>query len=203
MSAEPGPVRLTGDRVLLRDWTPDDRERVTWLLDAARPWHATNGPYFGAPSAAETSAQIRRFHALGEADPQELPVPRTMLGIEHAGVLVGAVSWYWESRETDWRRMGIGIHDEAYWGRGLATEALALWTSYLFRTTDALRLDFATYSGNPAMIAVGRKLQFVCEGRFRKARRWSGGVHDSVVFGLLREEWLEVSRTWPGPRPAG
>lgn len=39
------------------------------------------------------------------------------------------------------------------------------------------------------MIAAGRKLGFVEEARFRKARRWSGGVHDSVVMGVLREEW--------------
>jgi RimJ/RimL family protein N-acetyltransferase len=39
------------------------------------------------------------------------------------------------------------------------------------------------------MIAVGRKLGFTQEAVFRQARRWSGGVHDAIVFGVLRSEW--------------
>ncbi|MCP2256702.1 Acetyltransferase (GNAT) domain-containing protein [Streptoalloteichus tenebrarius] len=82
------------------------------------------------------------------------------------------------------------VFDDTCWGRGYATDALRLWTNYLFATRDALRLDHATYSGNPAMVAVGRRPGFVEEGRFRRARGWSGAVHDSVVLGVPREEWL-------------
>jgi RimJ/RimL family protein N-acetyltransferase len=130
-------------------------------------------------------------------DPDELPVPRRSLAIaETTGDrLIGQVSWYWECEQTDWRRLGLVICDERYWGRGYGTRALRLWTSYLFATTDAIRLDFATYSGNPAMIAIGRRLGYVEEGRFRGARRWAGGVHDAVVLGVLRQEW-------PGTDPA-
>ncbi len=179
------------DRVLLRDWVPADADRVADLLRADRPWHRTNGPYFGAPTAEGMAELAHRYVA---DSPHTDGGVRTMLGIETGGVLIGAVSWYWESKETDWRRMGIGIHDEAYWGQGLATEALALWTDYLFRATDALRLDLATYSGNPGMIAVAQRLGFVEEARLRRARRWAGGVHDSVVYGVLREEWQDRSR---------
>ena len=83
-------------------------------------------------------------------------------------------------RATDWRRMGLAIYDQRVWGRGYGSAALALWTGYLFDTTDTLRLDYATYSGNPGMIAVGRSS--VSPGsRCRQARRWSGGVHDAIV----------------------
>lgn len=184
-------MRIDGASVALRDLEPDDAERLVSLQDASRPWHLTNGPYFGLPTPEEADAQARALAVVADTPEAELPTPRDQLGIvcRADGALVGLVSWYWESRETDWRRMGIGIHDEAYWGRGLASEALALWTTYLFGATDALRLDFATYSGNPGMLAVGRRLGFVEEARFRAARRWSGGVHDSVVMGVLRSEW--------------
>ncbi|EME63778.1 GNAT family N-acetyltransferase [Amycolatopsis decaplanina] len=89
--------------------------------------------------------------------------------------------------------MGLVSYDERYWGGGFGTEALRMWTTYLFSRTDALRLDFATYSGNPGMITPGRRLGFVEEGRFRRARRWSGGVHDAVVYGALREEWDQMN----------
>lgn len=195
-AASPTPP-IQGPRLQLRDWRPADLPRLADLLDPARPWHATNGPYFGTPTAAQTQEELRRFSALAATPRTGLPTPRTMLAIEAGGVLIGAVTWYWESQETDWRRMGLVIQDEQYWGRGLGTEAMALWTSYLFDSTDALRLDFATYSGNPGMIAIGLTLGFVEEARLRQARRWAGGVHDSVVMGLLRDEWEQQRRRWP------
>jgi RimJ/RimL family protein N-acetyltransferase len=41
------------------------------------------------------------------------------------------------------------------------------------------------------MMQVGRKLGFTQEGRFRKARIVRGEYFDSVVYGVLREEWEE------------
>lgn len=103
--------------------------------------------------------------------------------------MLGQVSWYWESKETDWRRLGIVIYDPASWNAGRGTEALRLWTTYLFATTSVRRLDFATWSGNAGMLALGRRLGFVEEGRFREARVVDGRVYDSVVMGVLRGEW--------------
>ena len=191
-------MRITGERVLLRDWVAADDGPLRSLLDPDRPWHRTNGPYFLLPDAEAMESMRIGILTLASTDSADLPVPRGMLAIVDrvSDALVGAVSWYWESEETDWRRMGVVIYDEARWGRGLASEALALWTGYLFDTTDALRLDIATYSGNPGMLGVGRTLGFVEEGRFRRARRWSGGTHDSVVMGVLREEWEALRERW-------
>ncbi len=213
-------MRLRGREVLLRDLEPGDADRLADLMGLERPWRRTNGPYFGRPGRAELQEEIVRYRQLATTDHDQLPDPRSMLAIAvpadpappadpaesgdlaGGGLLVGLVTWYWESHATDWRRMGIAIHDEAYWGRGLGTEAMALWTSYLFDHTDALRLDFATYSGNPGMLAVGRRLGFVEEARHRRARRWSGGVHDAVVMGTLREEWAARRGRWPFRREA-
>ncbi|HHW83914.1 MAG TPA: GNAT family N-acetyltransferase, partial [Actinomycetales bacterium] len=162
------------------------------LLDPARPWHDTNGPYFGRPTAEEMDNQAQAYEALAEADPADFPSPREhpLPIVENAtGLVVGTVSWYWEDERTDWRRLGVVILDEDAWGKGYATEALGRFTSYVFDSTDTLRLDLATYSENAGMLAVAKRLGFVEEARMRKARRWSGGVHDAVVYGVLREEW--------------
>jgi RimJ/RimL family protein N-acetyltransferase len=184
-------ARLDGEGVRLRDWSPADVAALPGLLDPSRSWHDTDAPYFGRMTAAGVQTEVARTAEIVAADPRTLPTPRTSLAVvtSAASRLIGRVSWYWECEATDWRRLGLVIYDESCWGHGYGTEALRLWTGYLFATTDALRLDFATYSGNPAMIALGRRLGFTEEGRFRRARRWSGGVHDSVVLGVLREEW--------------
>jgi RimJ/RimL family protein N-acetyltransferase len=186
-------VAFEGTKVRLRDWRIADHDLLRALLAPERPWHDTNGPYFGRPSRAETDSLAVRLTQATD----NLPTPRSTLAVVERGSdqVIGRVSWYWESKETDWRRLGLAIYDENRWCGGYGTEALYLWTSYLFSTTDALRLDFATFSGNPGMIAVGRRLGFIEEGRFRLARRWSGGIHDSVVYGVLRSEWESLHGT--------
>jgi RimJ/RimL family protein N-acetyltransferase len=183
----------------LRDWQPADLAVLPSLLDPARPWHDTNGPYFGRMTPLDVQRTLTDIARTAATAPAELPTPRRTMAVDHDGPLIGQVSWYWECQATDWRRLGIVIYDEHHWGHGHGTEALRQWTSYLFASTDALRLDFATYSGNPVMIAIGRRLGFTEEARFRSARRWSGGVHDSVALGVLREEWQARHGTRSAP----
>lgn len=102
---------------------------------------------------------------------------------------LGLVSWHWKSRETDWRRIGIVLHDPASRSGGIGTEAVALWTTYHFASTDIVRLDYSTWCGNARMCGVGQKLGWTEEGRFRQARTVNGNRYDSVVYGVLRSGW--------------
>lgn len=190
---EPADLRIDGGGVVLRDWRTSDHAPLTRLLDPDQSWHATNGPYFGRPTELGMTAARDRMLELATQPPDERPVPRPSLAIAlpDDDRVVGAVSWSWESEPTDWRRMGIVLYDEGVRGRGVGRAALGTWTDYLFAATDALRLDLATYSGNHAMIAVAEALGFTLEARMRKARRWEGGDHDALVYGVLREEWDE------------
>ncbi|MEV0950798.1 GNAT family protein [Promicromonospora sp. NPDC050249] len=93
--------------------------------------------------------------------------------------------------------MGVTVYDPAVRGQGIGRTALALWTSVLFERTPWVRLDFATWSGNEAMLGVGKALGFVEEARFRQARVVDGVRHDSVVMGVLRGEWQEPLEPQP------
>lgn len=188
-----GPLIIRGDAVSIRDWREGDAgERLKEFLRPGQAWHNTNGPYFGRPSEEEAFEQWVAFVSLAEADPADFPKPREHplpIILNATGEVIGTVSWYWEDRRTDWRRLGVAIYDSTQWGKGYAMEALGRFASYLFDSTDALRLDLATYSGNPGMCRVAAKLGFREEARLRAARRWEGGVHDALVFGVLRVEW--------------
>lgn len=180
-------MNITGHRCVLRDWTAGDVGVYREWLRPEHDWHDTNGPYFGRPSAVEADRAAARAREVLFAP----PTPRTMLVICRPGDdrLIGMVNWYWECRETDWRRIGIGLYDPSVRGQGVGTEALRLWTQYLFDTTDALRLDLSTYSGNPAMCRAAEAAGFVLEARLRAARRWSGGVHDAMIYAAHRDTW--------------
>jgi RimJ/RimL family protein N-acetyltransferase len=181
-------VRLVGRTCVLRDWRPADVVAYREYLRPEHDWHDTNGPYFGRPNDAEADRAAARAQA-GIGD--DLPSPRQLLVVAALDDdrLVGMVNWYWECLETDWRRLGIALYDPAVRGLGMGTEALRLWTAYLFETTDALRLDLATYSGNVAMCHAALAAGYVEEARLRQARRWSGGVHDAMIYAALRDEW--------------
>lgn len=89
----------------------------------------------------------------------------------------------------------MDLFDPAFWSGGRGSEAVRLWTDYLFDTTEIVRLDLATWSGNTGMCRVAAKLGWTEEARFRDARVVGGERYDSVVYGVLRREWL--GRTAP------
>lgn len=184
-----GPLLLPGGQIALRDWCADDILPLRSWLEPHHLWHELDAPYFPRPTVEERDNFCTALARQIVDEDWETPRRRVVIAERACNRLIGTVSWYWESRETNWRRMGIVIYDPAYWGCGIGTEAFALWTDYLFRATDVARLDFATWSGNVGMMRIGGKLGFVLEGRFRKARTARGAYFDSVVMGILREEW--------------
>lgn len=197
-----GPILGEGTAVRLRHWRMDDLPAYREWLRPHQEWRQWDGPYFPIISDDAADAHVARVREAveqragfvwprtdGELD-QSLPVALAVVADAATDALVGTVSWHWESRETDWARMGISIYEPGLRGSGRGTEALSLWTSHLFGATDWRRLDYSTWSGNTAMVRVGEKLGFAVEGRFRQARVVRGQVFDSVVLGVLRDEWL-------------
>lgn len=195
-----------GKAVRLRHWRADDLAPYREWLRPHQEWHQWDGPYFPVISDDDADAHVARLGEIvtteqgvawaktdDEID-ERLPVARAVIAEAESDTLVGTVSWHWESRETDWARMGISVFDPGLRGAGRGTEALRLWTTYLFNATDWRRLDYSTWSGNHAMVRVGEKLGFTVEGRFRQARVVRGEVFDSVVLGVLREEWQQTNQ---------
>lgn len=182
-------VLLNGQRVTLRDWVPADLSAYREWLRPEHEWNLWNGPYFPPHTEDEADAAVRRIRE--QLDSGDLPQIRRRLVIADPQTdrLVGTVSWHWESEATEWPRAGITVFDPATRGRGIGTEALALWADYLFSVTTFRRLDFSTWSGNLAMCAVGMKLGWTEEARFRDARVVRGAVYDSVVYGVTRAQW--------------
>lgn len=179
-------VRIAGRAVVLRDFEAADAPVLREWLRPHHEWNHWDGPYFSRPTDTEAEA-----FCAAVIDPATWTWPRSRLVVADPvdDRLIGSVTWYWESRESNWRRIGVVLYDPASWSGGRGSEAVALWTTYLFATTDVVRLDFATWSGNERMCRVGQRLGWTEEARFRDAREVDGRRYDSVVFGVLRSEW--------------
>ena len=176
---------LQGNRIKLRPPVTDDLPRLySYIYGTAHSeWRQYDGPYF--PREMMTSALFEEYmhrHI-------HFTVIARLLVIEAEGKIIGQVTFYWEEESTRWLEMGIVIYDAAYWNGGYGTEALSLWTGYLFEHLDIARVGVTTWSGNPGMIRCAEKLGMQMEGRMRKCRYYQGIYYDSIRMGILREEW--------------
>lgn len=76
-----------------------------------------------------------------------------------------------------------------HWGTGLAREAVSLMISFLFEVEGYRRIFADTDPDNAASNGLLTRLGFTLEGRLRGEWETHIGVRDSLIWGLLREEW--------------
>ncbi|MEO8602208.1 MAG: GNAT family protein [bacterium] len=75
---------------------------------------------------------------------------------------------------------------EPFWGRGIATRALAAMSEWLFATTPLERLFACVFETNPASARVLEKAGYSFEGRMRRAVFKDGRVLDQLLYARLR-----------------
>jgi RimJ/RimL family protein N-acetyltransferase len=77
---------------------------------------------------------------------------------------------------------------EAWWGRGIASEAVAAMTDYGFRHFDVQRIHAPVYAWNPASARVLEKAGYTLEGRLRQHVYKDGEFTDELLYAKLRGE---------------
>lgn len=181
---------IYGDRIMLRDFSEADVSTYIHWNTPGHKWQELDGPYYAKPTIAEAEAagEILRQQTLVKSWPN--PRMRLVIADASSGELLGFVTSYWESQETNWLSIGIVIFDEDNWRRGYGREALEMWIDYLFaHRSEIVRLDLRTWSGNTGMMRLAERLGFLQEACFRKARIVNGEYYDGLAYGILREEW--------------
>jgi RimJ/RimL family protein N-acetyltransferase len=170
---------LNGQRCRVRAWNPADAEPL------AR--HANN---------LNVARQLRdRFpHPYTRADAvtflksaaAALP---TNLAIDVDGEAAGGIGFV---RGTDVERFGAEIGywlGEAFWGRGIITEALELVTAYAFEQFDLLRLYALPFADNAGSIRVLEKAGYTREGVLRSSCVKYGQRRDQILYARVNPSW--------------
>jgi len=73
----------------------------------------------------------------------------------------------------------------AYWGRGIATEAITLVTDWAFGAHGLLRLFAQPYAANLASRRVLEKAGYELEGTMRRSAIKDGEVRDQSLYARL------------------
>lgn len=169
--------RLVTPRLVLRQIEPEDAASLFPVLSdpiVMRWW--SSGPH---GSMDETEAYVGRNAEIGEA--------------HHNWAITedGHTAHGWVMM-TDKRP---GVAEIGYilrgdrWGRGYTKEAVSAVISYAFAHLQMRRIYADTDPENVASIALLKSLGFTLEGHLRAEWRTHIGVRDSLIFGLLADEW--------------
>lgn len=78
---------------------------------------------------------------------------------------------------------------EPFWGRGVVTEALGLFSADVFDRLNLLRLFALPVAGNGASARVLEKAGYQREGLLRAAAVKFGRPHDQLMYALINPRW--------------
>jgi len=173
-------AHVVGDKIYLR---PLERSDAPIL----QPW-------FNDPEVTEQLA-IRRPVSLDFEDEFLSRLAndehRVVLGVcaKNGDALIGTVGL----EEIDFinraAQFGICIGVKTEWNRGCGTEATRLMVDYAFGRLNLNRVCLNVYATNARGLRVYEKVGFKKEGVLRQARWQSTAFVDTIVMGVLREEW--------------
>jgi [ribosomal protein S5]-alanine N-acetyltransferase len=78
---------------------------------------------------------------------------------------------------------------EKFWGRGIATKAIKVATSYAFRDFDIVRIYAEPFSDNIASRRALEKAGFRLEATLKNYVIKNGIIKDSCIYSVLREDF--------------
>ena len=116
-----------------------------------------------------------------------------MLITDKAGIILGEICFFKNAPYRADLEIGYHIYRQADRGRGIASEALRLFSAYLFELLPIPRLQITCIKDNTGSRRVAEKCCYTYEGCLRQATFNRGKYHDLELFSLLREECPSLS----------
>jgi RimJ/RimL family protein N-acetyltransferase len=111
--------------------------------------------------------------------------PETFFAIAVEGVAVGGIGFVpHQDVERVSSEVGYWL-GEAFWGRGITTEALSAITKYAIVTHGFTRLFALPFAHNEASCRVLEKAGYVLEARLRKSAIKDGQIRDQLQYAFI------------------
>lgn len=186
MSALPLPARIVTERLILRKLRPDDAESLYLVFGDERSMqYWSNGPL---ESLEDTRAYIAGNMPDGDR-------PTLGITLASAGEEAPAIGWValWEARAG---KAEIGYILRRDFGRqGYAREAVSAVIAYAFGSLAMRKIGADVDPDNALSLRLLESLGFKREGLLRAEWDTHIGIRDSVLLGLLADNWHASSGT--------
>lgn len=171
-----------GSRITLRPVEPDD-----WAI-----FDAWNDDDFSARHSSEigfpeSKAAVRQWVTTVATTPPDNDQARWIIETRD-GEAAGTIVTHGCDRRVGTFRYGLVIA-AAHHRRGYAREAVHLVLRYFFQERNYQKVTVEVYDFNLPSQRFHEHLGFTLEGRLRRTVYTGGQHHDTLVYGLLREEF--------------
>ncbi len=172
-------MRIEFGEFAIRDWAAEDASSIVRYANNRRiaRWLRDRFPFPYTEADAETF-----LAAVFRQD------PRTVFAVATRREAIGGIGL--EFRDDVHRftaELGYWL-GEPFWGRGIMTEAIRLFTSWAFENFELHRISAAVFDGNAASARVLEKAGFEREGRLRAGVFKNGRILDQLLYAKIKEE---------------
>jgi ribosomal-protein-alanine N-acetyltransferase len=170
-------LQLILERCTIRLWRLDDGESLAKHANNRKVWLALRD-LFPHPYTIQDAQEFLQ-RAISEQ-------PTTNFCLEVNGVAGGGIG----------TRLGQDVHrqtaelgywlGENFWGRGIMTEVVAVFTDFCFNNFPLRRIYAERFANNPASARVLEKAGFVFEARLKHNVIKDGKLLDSLLYAKTR-----------------
>ncbi|MBU1567018.1 MAG: GNAT family N-acetyltransferase [Proteobacteria bacterium] len=174
--------RAVGSRLRLRSMRPSDAwgEYVKWMNDP----QVTR--FLESRFCSYSSEELEQYILDQRSNPASL-----FLAIEEicSGRHIGNIKIGPRHKTHETAELGFLIGVKECWGKGFATEAIALAVELAFKSLSVRKVVAGCYRNNVASEKVFIKNGFVCEGVLREHVLDGQNATDVLIFGIMRDSW--------------
>ena len=168
-------LKLT--RSTIRDWRVGDEPSLVRHANNHKIWLNVRDAFPHPYTTADAEDWIRKASS---------DDPMISFAIEVDGQAVGGIGLV---PQTDIFRRSAEIGywlGEAYWGRGIVSEAVSAFTEWAFANFDLCRIYAGVFEWNPSSARVLEKAGFEFEGRMKKAVIKEDRTGDELIYATTR-----------------
>lgn len=176
------PRKLSTKDLQLRPSNTTDAEGMFAMLSDPESMKYWSDPPI---SDLDTAVEVLNKDLESDAQGNSMCWAITLRGQDH---MIGKCILFQFSRDNHRAEIGYILNRE-YWRRGLTHQALQAVIEFAFNTLKLHRIEADVDVENTASLGLLEKLGFEREGLFRERWRVYGEWQDSVMLGLLKQDW--------------
>jgi RimJ/RimL family protein N-acetyltransferase len=173
--------RLETERLVLRPMTEGDLGFIYALFSDPETNRYSSSEDLATPE--EAARMFEGYLKPGFPDHFRLAVE-----LSETGEAVGTLGLYRYSERDRSAVLGFDLL-RVNWGRGYMSEAVRALLGYAFGELGLNRVEATVDPLNVRSVRLLERLCFALEGCLREKYVYKGGVHDELVYGLLRRDW--------------
>ena len=169
---------IYGDKIYLREILKEDIDE-TYNLCSDSEVLKYNGNEYGMLSKKYIIEHLKYLN---------IPSKRNYVIINKQGAIVGVIIYSEDKYSRNVYNISLTI-GKKYWRKGYGTDSIKTILKYLFLKRKVHKVELEVVRENEAAVLFYKKCGFIEEGIRRKKYYYKGEYLDTILMGLLKEEF--------------